>query len=206
MSRDATILYDENIKLKNPSVFEAFYAAAMPIVYRRTMAILRNHHNAEEATNWTFFKASQNDFRGEGTPIGWVTRIATNEANDILRKGKSRHEFSKVSIDDAGESETRQLAVPPNQVRSVDPYGVQVALKKLSDEDRNLVLAKHLEGRSVDELHQETGLNENTIKVKLFRARQRLRKELKKAMRPNTTVLDRRRTEIAESISDSPSP
>jgi RNA polymerase sigma-70 factor (ECF subfamily) len=47
-------------------------------------------------------------------------------------------------------------------------------LSKVSKEDRNLILLKEVEGHSVEELAAMTGLNENTIKVKLFRTRQKL--------------------------------
>ena len=49
-------------------------------------------------------------------------------------------------------------------------------LEKVSEEDRALILLKEVEGHSVEELAQMTGLNENTIKVKLFRTRQKLLK------------------------------
>jgi RNA polymerase sigma-70 factor (ECF subfamily) len=55
-------------------------------------------------------------------------------------------------------------------------------LARISDEDRNLILLKEVEGHSVEELSEMTGMNENTIKVKLFRARQKL---LKAAQRLN---------------------
>ena len=47
-------------------------------------------------------------------------------------------------------------------------------LSKISEEDRSLILLKEVEGHSVEELADMTGMNENTIKVKLFRARQKL--------------------------------
>ena len=47
-------------------------------------------------------------------------------------------------------------------------------LSKISEEDRSLILLKEVEGHSVEELSEMTGMNENTIKVKLFRARQKL--------------------------------
>ena len=49
-------------------------------------------------------------------------------------------------------------------------------LEKLSADDRSLLMLKEVEGHSVDELSKMTGMNENTIKVKLFRARQKLLK------------------------------
>ena len=56
-------------------------------------------------------------------------------------------------------------------------------LAKLSAEDRSLLLLKEVEGHSVEELSQMTGMNENTIKVKLFRARQKLLKAAQRFMR-----------------------
>ena len=47
-------------------------------------------------------------------------------------------------------------------------------LSKISEEDRSLMLMKEVEGHSVEELAEMTGMNENTIKVKLFRTRQKL--------------------------------
>ena len=51
---------------------------------------------------------------------------------------------------------------------------VQKLLSRVSEEDRMLLMLKEVEGFSVEELAEKTGMNENTIKVKLFRARQRL--------------------------------
>jgi RNA polymerase sigma-70 factor (ECF subfamily) len=47
-------------------------------------------------------------------------------------------------------------------------------LSKVSEEERMLLMMKEVEGFSVEELAERTGMNENTIKVKLFRARQKL--------------------------------
>jgi RNA polymerase sigma-70 factor, ECF subfamily len=56
-------------------------------------------------------------------------------------------------------------------------------LSKISSEDRSLILLKEVEGHSVEELAQMTGMNENTIKVKLFRARQKLLKSAQRLLR-----------------------
>jgi RNA polymerase sigma-70 factor (ECF subfamily) len=47
-------------------------------------------------------------------------------------------------------------------------------LSRVSEEERMLLMLKEVEGYSVEELASMTGMNENTIKVKLFRARQKL--------------------------------
>ena len=51
---------------------------------------------------------------------------------------------------------------------------VDSLLGAVSEADRILLMLKEVEGHSVEELAQMTGMNENTIKVKLFRARQKL--------------------------------
>jgi RNA polymerase sigma-70 factor (ECF subfamily) len=56
-------------------------------------------------------------------------------------------------------------------------------LAKLSEEDRTMILLKEVEGYSVEELSRLSGMNENTIKVKLFRARQKLLKAAQRLTR-----------------------
>jgi RNA polymerase sigma-70 factor (ECF subfamily) len=76
-------------------------------------------------------------------------------------------------------------------VDPVEPVDRQLAqhdlvvklLSKVSEEDRNLILLKEVEGHSVEELAAMTGLNESTIKVRLFRTRKKL---LKAARRQET--------------------
>jgi RNA polymerase sigma-70 factor (ECF subfamily) len=56
-------------------------------------------------------------------------------------------------------------------------------LAKVSEEDRTLIMLKEVEGHSVEELAEMTGMNENTIKVKLFRTRQKLLKAAQRLLR-----------------------
>ena len=62
-------------------------------------------------------------------------------------------------------------------------------LTKISDEDRSLIMLKEVEGHSVEELAQMTGMNENTIKVKLFRTRQKLLKAAQRLIRTSGSVV-----------------
>ena len=55
-------------------------------------------------------------------------------------------------------------------------------LDKISEEERTLILLKEVEGHSVEELANMTGMNQNTIKVKLFRARRKLLKAAKRML------------------------
>ena len=62
-------------------------------------------------------------------------------------------------------------------------------MTKISEEDRSLMMLKEVEGHSVEELAKRTGMNENTVKVKLFRARQKLLKAAQRLLkRPGTAT------------------
>jgi len=61
-------------------------------------------------------------------------------------------------------------------------------LGKVSEEERTLMMLKEVEGHSVEELAEMTGMNENTIKVKLFRARQKLLKAAQRLSRGRLTM------------------
>jgi len=66
-----------------------------------------------------------------------------------------------------------------------DPPGgdLQRLLGELEEKDQLMLVMKEVEGFSVEELAAQTGMNENTIKVKLFRARQKLLKAAQRLFR-----------------------
>jgi RNA polymerase sigma-70 factor (ECF subfamily) len=83
---------------------------------------------------------------------------------------------------DLSEDEVRRVENTTPSVDRQDPVDSSLArrdyvvklLTRVSEEERMLLMMKEVEGFSVEELAVRTGMNENTIKVKLFRARQKL--------------------------------
>lgn len=67
-------------------------------------------------------------------------------------------------------------------------------LAKVSEEGRSLILLKEVAGHSVEELAAITGLNENTIKVKLFRTRRKLVKAARRLGKVDMLRPDSRQT------------
>ncbi len=111
--------------------------------------------------------------------LTWIYKITVNECYDYLRKKRVRKLVyeSDFSADDSQRVENSEPAA--DHAPAVDQQLAQhdlvfKLLSKISEEDRSLILLKEVEGHSVEELSQMTGMNENTIKVKLFRARQKL--------------------------------
>jgi RNA polymerase sigma-70 factor (ECF subfamily) len=108
-------------------------------------------------------------------------KITVNECYDYLRKKRVRKLVyeSDFSQEDAQNMEASDPAIDraaPVDDRLANRDLALKLLSKLNPEDRSLILMKEVEGHSVEELADMTGLNENTIKVKLFRTRQKLLK------------------------------
>jgi RNA polymerase sigma-70 factor (ECF subfamily) len=143
--------------------------------------IVRQRNDVEDIAQQVFAKVylSLRSFDFRSSLITWIYKITVNECFDYLRKRKVR---KLVYESDLSEDEVRRVEnTEPTVNRQVSADTdlarrdyVQKLLSRVSEEDRMLLVLKEVEGFSVEELAEKTGMNENTIKVKLFRARQRL--------------------------------
>ncbi len=115
----------------------------------------------------------------------WLYRLTVNAAYDYLRKHRRRMESRMSDLSEqqvlmadamAGgrvDRDTRQRT----QVRET----VEVLLGAVSEADRILLTLKEVEGLSLKELEKIYRINENALKVRLFRARQRVLKAFEDA-------------------------
>jgi RNA polymerase sigma-70 factor (ECF subfamily) len=110
----------------------------------------------------------------------WLYRLTVNAAYDYLRKQRRRQEYrmsdmseqqmlmadalagGRVERDERDQKKTRE--------------SVEALLGAVSEADRILLMLKELEGLSLKELEKIYDINENALKVRLFRARQRVLK------------------------------
>src|ERR1700728_313174 len=158
-------------------IVERYQAKVFSIIY----GILRNRNDAEDIAQQVFAKVyfSIKNFDFRSSLLTWIYKITVNECYDYLRKKRVRKLVyeSDFSADDSARMQNSEPAT--DQAPAVDRRLAQhdlilKLLSKISEEDRSLILLKEVEGHSVEELSAMTGMNENTIKVKLFRARQKL--------------------------------
>lgn len=158
-------------------IVERYQAKVFSIIY----GILRNRNDAEDIAQQVFakiyFSIKSFDFRS--SLLTWIYKITVNECYDYLRKKRVRKLVyeSDFSADDSMRMENSENGAsqsPAIDQRLAQHDLILKLLSKISEEDRSLILLKEVEGHSVEELSEMTGMNENTIKVKLFRARQKL--------------------------------
>lgn len=112
----------------------------------------------------------------------WLYRLTVNAAYDYLRKQKRRHEhrmsdLSEQQVMMADALAGGKVTDEENRRTKIREF-VQSLLGRISEEDRVLLLMKEVEGLSLKELEKVYNVNENALKVRLFRARQRVLKAL----------------------------
>jgi len=173
-------------------IVERYQSKVFSIIH----GIIRQRNDVEDIAQQVFAKVffSLRNFDFRSSLITWIYKITVNECFDYLRKKKVR---KLVYESDLSEDEVRRVEntepaidrqVPVDQNLARRDYVVKL-LTKVSEEERRLLMLKEVEGRSVEELAEITGMNENTIKVKLFRARQKLVKAAQRLDRaPNLVV------------------
>ena len=153
--------------------------------------IVRQRNDVEDIAQQVFYKIyfSIRNFDFRSSLITWIYKITVNECFDYLRKKKVR---KLVYESDLSEDEVRRVEnsepagnrVPGADVTLASRDYVVKLMAKVSPEERNLLMLKEVEGYSVEELAGMLNMNENTIKVKLFRARQKLVKAAQRIEKP----------------------
>jgi len=158
-------------------IVEKYQSKVFSIIH----GIVRQKNDVEDIAQQVFSKVyfSIRNFDFRSSLITWIYKITVNECFDYLRKKKVR---KLVYESDLSEDEVRRVEntepatdrTPRADTTLARRDYVMKLLTRVSDEERNLLMLKEVEGYSVEELATMLSMNENTIKVKLFRARQKL--------------------------------
>ena len=159
-------------------------------LFRIARSILRNDAEAEDVVQETYVRAftGLDMFRGDAAFGTWITRIAMNEALGRLRKrrptvdwetyGTNRNEAEIINFPISAAGSDPEKAMAQSEIRLV---------LELPDAFRSVFVARIVEGMSVDETADLFGLQPETVKTRLHRARVLLRAELDKQLGPALT-------------------
>jgi RNA polymerase sigma-70 factor (ECF subfamily) len=155
--------------------------------------ILRGSQDVEDVAQQAFAKAffSIRRFDMRSAFGTWLYKIAVNECWDYLRKKKVRRLVYEA---DMSEEQIRKMDSAPegsfgasqhreDSARTMEQRQlIERLLGQLDEKDQLMLIMKEVEGFSVEEIGEVLGLNVNTVKVRLFRARARLVQTYRKRM------------------------
>jgi len=159
-------------------LFQRYERPVYSLLYR----MLSSHEDAEEALADVFVKVWKGapKFKGKAKFTTWLYRIASNTARDCLRSRKTRQEVSTEDtlLNEVQATGTDADRTDPVKAAAASEQKSEIvrALAQLSEEDRLLIVLYHFQERDYREITEITGIEPNNLKVKLLRARQRLKK------------------------------
>ncbi len=144
--------------------------------------------DAEDAGQETFLRLYErlDQFRGESTLGTYLTRIAINQALQVLRKRKrwTRRFFSR---DEHNEELPQPVADTRDDVaREERKQMTHRALQDLSEEHRSVVVLRLLQGYSTKETAEILNIPEGTVMSRLYRASNQLKKSLAPLLETDT--------------------
>jgi RNA polymerase sigma-70 factor (ECF subfamily) len=166
---------------EDKAAFEELVRRNQHRVFAVAGGILRRREDVEDIAQQVFVKAyfSLKRFDQRAAFSTWLYKITVNECWDLLRKKKVR---PLVYESDLSEEQARQYSVSGETGHPVqdiseklqDRQRVARLLEGLEERDRLMLILKEVEGFAVEEIASILGLNANTVKVRLFRARRRI--------------------------------
>ena len=154
-------------------------------VFTLAMRFAKGREDAEEIAQDCFIKAyrSLGSFQRQSKFSTWLYSIVYTTAMTFLRKRR----VDTDSIDDEGtfiqvENQTSAYDVNDAENKSRSFY-LNQAIEQLLPDDATIITMFYKGEQSLEEIAQAMGMEANTIKVKLFRARQRLKEKLERNLK-----------------------
>jgi RNA polymerase sigma-70 factor (ECF subfamily) len=146
---------------------------------RRYLDRLLGPTDAEDVTQEVFAKVSQGlpQFREDSSLSTWVYRIATNAAYDRLRS-RSSHGVGDVPIDEQAAVADKGPGADQTLVRREMNDCIDDYIARLPVSYRSVLILSEHEGFTNKEIADALGVSLDTVKIRLHRARARLRNEL----------------------------
>ena len=173
------------------ALVRATYADVYALAYR----LVRDRDEAADVTQEVFVRVMRSvvGFRGESAFGTWLHRVTVNTALTSLRKRSRRALPGREAFGMPGDEAVGLVdtdAGPEERAERAELLArAEAAVAALPESSRTIVVLRDVEGLSTAEVAAQTGLSETAVKVRLFRARERLRASLADA---SVTPLPRR--------------
>lgn len=176
----------QRVRESDPEASHELVRELFPLVMKIVRGHLPRRMDAEDLAQIVFVKVFQKieQYHGDAPFPHWVSRIAVNTCLNELRAEKARPELRWADLGEE-QAEALQHVLDRSDQPAVD---TQAATRDLADRlletlqhrDRLILTLLDLEERTVAEVSEITGSPEAVVKVRAFRARRKLRKELER--------------------------
>ena len=183
-------LFIEKLREGDTAAFDTLIERYSPEIYAVLYRLTENAEEAGDLTQETFLKAfrSIRRFRGESELRTWLFRIAINESRNRFRWWNRRKRDQTISIDATiGNSDVRVSDSLADNSQSPEEsalanereYALKAALLDMPEIFREALILCDVEGLSYEETAQALGVRLGTVKSRISRGREELRRRLK---------------------------
>ena len=181
MTREEELRTVESVLGGDVNAFETLVLSYEKNVYNLALRMVKNPEDASAMAQEAFIRAynSLASFRGESKFSVWLYRIVSNVCLDFLRS-RSRHPTVSLSVEN-DEGEETELDIPDESQspealleRRLTRDSVRRGLDALSEEYRQILLLREIQGLSYDEIAETLSMELGTVKSRIFRARKKL--------------------------------
>ena len=181
MTREEELRTVERVLGGDVNAFETLVLSYEKNVYNLVLRMVKNPEDASDMAQEAFIRAynSLASFRGESKFSVWLYRIVSNVCLDFLRS-RSRHPTVSLSVEN-DEGEETELDIPDESQspealleRRLTRDSVRRGLDALSEEYRQILLLREIQGLSYDEIAETLSMELGTVKSRIFRARKKL--------------------------------
>jgi RNA polymerase sigma-70 factor, ECF subfamily len=179
----------ERLKQHDASAFNTLVAERSGEIYGLLYRLTENSEEARDLTQETFLRAFQSigHFRGDADLRTWIYRIAINQARNRWRWWRRRRRDVTVSLD-ATDGDGKQPLSANLREKGYDPeqetlaherqQALRAALRSLRGVYRETVILRDIEGFSYEEIAETLDISVGTVKSRLARGRQELKRQL----------------------------
>jgi RNA polymerase sigma-70 factor, ECF subfamily len=166
----------------DPDAFEEVVRRTYRHVYTQALRLVGDRHEAEDVTQDVYLRVFRglSGFRGESQFETWLYRIVANAAiNQLKRRGRFGQLMAEPEPDRGGTGVgAGNFDLPSGEIldeQAADRDALTAALESLPFSLRSVVILKDVYGLSCQEIGEELGTTEGAVKVRLHRARRRLK-------------------------------
>jgi len=163
------------------SAFREIYTKTSAFVYNVAFRITGNNEDADEVTQDVFVKMHRNirKFRHMSSLKTWIYRIAVNTAINH-RKAGDKHQNRRVDYEIAEQSVYTEETARKKMDSEAGKEKVYTLLNMLNSDQRACVVLRDIQGLNYKEIAGSLGININTVRTRLKRARHKLLNFVKK--------------------------
>ncbi|MDR1030025.1 MAG: RNA polymerase sigma factor [Treponema sp.] len=153
--------------------FRRLYDTVFPILFRVAYRIANSEEAAEDLCQEAFFRLYEKNmvFPNAEEAKYWLIRVVKNAAlNYAKRKDRERKAYQKAFREDTRVEKTGEQVL----INQETQQEVQAALEKLPENLRIVLILKEYGELNYKEIGRALGISEGNVKVRVFRARERL--------------------------------